>query len=150
MEEKIKDGLVPCPCCGSNLCYAQRHEDDVETWICMTCGHTSSTYMKKGTPEEQAVTDKQPSLYKDLSFTDKDGYVWYPATMTVPDKGMVYIDGTSPEDWEWVAVPMRKLTTKEKRMKQFKGKEYVVDSSKTQKFGKEGFLEAALSLGMFE
>ena len=106
--------------------------------------------MKKDTDTERAVTEKQPHLYKDLCFTDPDGYVWYPATMTVPDKGMVYIDGTSAEDWEWAATPMRALTRKEKRMKQFKGKEYIADTSRTKRFGKNGFMEAAVSLGMFE
>ena len=148
-DTEIKDGFVKCPCCGSEMCYAQR-VNNLETWTCMSCGQTSTTLMKKGTAEEIQVTSKQPRLYRDLSFLDSDGYVWYPATIIVPDKGMVYIDGTSIEDWEWAATPMRALTKKEKRLKQYKGKEYVADSAKTRKFGKNGFLEAAMSLGMFE
>ena len=144
----MEDGFVPCPKCGSNMCYAQRI-DDVETWMCFTCGFTSSTLMKKGSDTEQQITAKQAQLYKDLSFVDDAGYVWYPAVLTVPDKGMVYIDYNNG-DWDWVATPMRKLTPKEKRMKQYKGKEYVANIKETKRFGKEGFMEAAVAMGMFD
>lgn len=149
---ETKDGFVVCPCCGSNMCYAQQI-GDIETWICMSCGKTSSTLMKQGSKTEQQVTEKQPQIYRDLSFVDTDGYVWYPAVLTVPDKGMVYIDINTNSDgskvWEWVETPMRKLTSKEKKMKQFKGKSFTTDIKGTKRFGKEGFVEAAVAAGFF-
>lgn len=152
VEDK-KDGFTSCPKCGSAMCYVQRL-GGVETWICLTCGMTSSTLMKKGSEFEQTITNKQPQIYRDLGFTDKDGYVWYPAVLTVPDKGMVYIDivtdDSGNQTWEWVATPMRKLTPKEKRLKEFKGKEFTTNIKKTKKFGQNGFTEAAVSLGMFD
>lgn len=152
MTKTIKDGFIVCPRCESNMCYAQQ-VGDVETWICMTCGRTSSTLMKQGSETEKKITAKQPQIYKDLGFVDPDGYVWYPAVLTVPEKGMVYVDIFDNPDgtktWEWVATPMRKLTPKEQRMKQFKGKEYTADTKKTIRFGQHGFVEAAISVGLF-
>ena len=148
MSEEIKDGLIECPRCKSHVCYGQKIGSE-ETWLCLTCGFSSTTLMKSGTETEKNVSNKQPKLYQDLRFTDSDGYVWYPSCMTVPEIGMVYIDGTNLEDWEWVATPMRKLSPKEQRMKQYRGQKYVANVKETKRFGKDGFMKAAISIGMF-
>ncbi len=143
----MQDGMVKCPRCGSQLCYAQR-VGDLETWLCMSCGMTSTTLMKEGTDSEKAVTARQPQLYKDLKFVDKDGYVWYPAVITVPEKGMVYLDGTTVDNAEWVGIPFRPLTKKEKRMKQYAGKNYLLEAANTKHFGRDGFVDALSAMGM--
>lgn len=147
-EQKLKDGFVECPHCKSRLCYAQQL-DDQETWMCFHCGYTSTTQMKEGTPVEKAVTEKHPNLYQDLKFVDPDGYVWYPAVLTVPGRGMLYIDGSSTADWQWAVTPMRTLTEKERKLKQFRNQEYAADMKRTKYYGKEGFIEAASDLGLF-
>lgn len=148
-----QDGLVVCPKCGSNVCYAQRVEDE-ETWICMTCGFTSTTLMKEGTETEKAVSERQPRLYQDLRFVDKDGYVWYPAVLSQSETGMVYLDGTSKEDCKWVAVPLviiprprrRELI---KRGKLTKDQKYLADHSNRKEFSfDQGFIEALTYLKM--
>lgn len=144
-----KDGFVECPHCGSNMCYAQSVGDQ-ETWMCLTCGFSSTTLMKEGTESEKQVSERQPQLYQDLKFTDRDRYVWYPAVITLPEVGMVYLDGTSKEDCRWASVPFRKITFKERKLKKFKGQQYVADMQKIQYFSKDnGFIEAAMSIGMF-
>lgn len=148
MQQKIRDGFVECPHCGSSLCYTQNVNGE-ETWTCMSCGYTSTTLMKEGSETEQAVSARQPHLYQDLKFVDRDKYVWYPAVVTVPEKGMVYVSGTSLEDWQWAATPMRKLTGKEQRMKKYKGSKYVADTEHTKFYGREGFIQAAVDVGMF-
>lgn len=147
---EVNDGFVECPKCHSRYCYVQ-NTDGKEVWMCLGCGYTSTTNMKEGSETEQVVSDRQPQLYRDLKFVDTDGYVWYPAVVTVPEKGMVYIDGTNVEDWEWVATPMRKLTGKELRSKKYRKQRYVANTDKTERFGKEeGFLKAADAIGFFE
>lgn len=143
----MEDGFVTCPHCGSQLCYAQ-NVDEQETWACMSCGFTSTTLMKEGSETEKAVSARHPNLYKDLKFVDKDGYVWYPSVVTVPGKGMIYVDGSNSEDWQWAVTPMRSLTKKEKRMKAYAGKEYLTDIKGTKHFGKEGYVEAMAFLGL--
>lgn len=149
MQEMIKDGFVMCPHCNCNLCYTQNINGE-ETWMCLGCGYTSTTLMKEGTDTEKQVSSKQPKLYQDLKFVDKDRYVWYPAVMTVPDKGMVYVDGASAKEWQWAATPMRKLTEKEQRMKKYKNSRYVADTERTKFFGEGGFVQAAEAIGMFD
>lgn len=143
----MEDGFVTCPHCGSQLCYAQ-NVDGQETWACFSCGFTSTTLMKEGSETEKAVSAKHPNLYKDLKFVDKDGYVWYPSVVTVPGKGMIYVDGSDSENWQWAVTPMRPLTKKEKRMKAYAGKEHLVDVRSTKYFGKDGYVEAMAFLGL--
>lgn len=147
MTENIQEGFVTCPRCRSQLCYSQQVGSE-ETWMCLSCGFTSTTVMKQGTETEKQVSDRQPRLYKELKFVDNDEYVWYPAVLSVPEKGIVYLDGTSVEDSEWVGIPIRELTKKEKRMPQYKGKKFLLDPKNTQHFGKDGFVLAMGSLGM--
>lgn len=146
---EVDDGFIVCPRCGSHLCYAQRIPSGDETWMCMSCGFTSTNLMKEGSETEQQVTQSQPKLYLDLKFVDPDGYVWYPAVITVPDAGMVFLDGTSLENYEWVGVPLRPLTKKEQRMKQNKDKTFMMETAKTKHFGKDGFTNAVSEMGIW-
>lgn len=150
-EKEFSDSFIVCPHCGSQLCYHQKLENEVEAMTCMACGFTTSTLMKEGSETEKAVSEKHPSLYKDLKFVDQFGYVWYPSVVTVPGVGMVYIDGSSKEDWQWAATPMRKLTRHERRHGKYtKGQEYVALPNQTKKFGQSGgFVQACASINLF-
>lgn len=147
---ETKDGLIRCPHCGSEVCYEQ-HIGDVTTAMCLSCGFTTTSQMQEGSEAEQAVFSKNPKLYKGLRFVDPaTKLVWYPAVLAVPEKGMVYINGSTEENWQWTATPVRKLTRKEQRLKKYQGQKYVADMKSSKFFGKDGFLEAATSLGMFD
>ena len=147
-EQQVIDSFVVCPHCGSTLCYHEDQGEGVESMICMHCGFTTTNQMLEGSETEKAVTAKHPSLYKDLKFVDVHGFVWYPAVITVPGTGMVYVDGSSTEDWEWASTPMRKLTRKERRSGRFGQNEFVAVPNATKHFGKEGFMQAMSSLGL--
>lgn len=152
MEEndiQLGDSFVQCPHCGSVVCYSQK-AGELETLICMSCGFTTTNQMQDGSEAERAVFEKNPSLYKDIRFIDKFGYVWYPAVIAVPDAGMVYVDGTSAKDWQWVSVPNRKLTRHERRSGRYpKDQEYIAITDHLKKFGQDGFVEAMSSIGLF-
>lgn len=148
------DKFEVCPRCGSNMCYVQDLPDGNQTKLCFTCGFTTNTQMKEGSELEQATEAKQAQVYRDLKFVDQTGFVWYPAVFSTPDKGMVYLDINKDEEGKpvlnWAATPMRKLTPKEQRSKKYRGMKYVADTKATKFFDIYGFMEAALSLGMFD
>ena len=147
-EQQVADTFVQCPHCGSRLCYSQvvgktEQGEDIETLTCLSCGFTTSNQMLEGSETEKAVSAKHPSLYKDLRFKDVHGFVWYPAVVTAPNVGMVYIDGSSTEDWEWAFTPMRKLTRRERRSGKYGDQEYISIPVATKKFGQDGgFIKA--------
>lgn len=150
-EQQFSDSFMVCPHCGSKLCYKQTLPDGVESYTCMACGFTTSTLMVAGSETEQEVSKKYPTLYKDLKFKDPTtNLVWYPAVVTVPGRGMVYIDGSDFRTWSWAATPMRRLTRRERRHGPYKGQEYIAVPKETQKFGQEGgFVRACAFLNLF-
>ena len=92
-----QDQLVEGPF-GSNACYEQSFEQEgkeIKTWLCFGSGFTTSTLMTEGSKVVQDLLETSPELYVDLLHTDKDKKVWAPATITLPEKGMVFLDRKS-------------------------------------------------------
>jgi hypothetical protein len=90
-----------------------------------------------------------PELYKDIMFVDKDNRVWFPSTMTLPGKGMVFVDGTAKENWQWAAVKAIEIAEEDK--KNFpKDQTHKMDMKNIQHFEKEDFMEALDSIGFFD
>lgn len=63
--------------------------------------------------------ETSPELYKDLLFEDDTNRVWAPSTLTLPGKGMTFIDGTSKTDWKWKAVRAIEITEEDRKDKQY-------------------------------
>lgn len=151
----MEDQLVECKRCGSNACYEQHINEDTTTWLCMGCGFTTSTLMTEGSATANQATSTLPELYKDLVYVDKDKLVWLPAVITLPDQGMVYLDGTSQEDWRWAAVksiPLSKEDKKDKingRPKYPKGVNTKADMKNIKHFAQDNFMDALEVVGFY-
>ena len=147
----MKDQLVDCKRCGGNACYEQHIDESTTTWLCMGCGFTTSTVMNEGGKVVKDLLETSPELYKDLLFTDSDKRVWAPSTITLPGKGMVFLDGTSKDDWQWSAVKAIKITDEERKVKNFpKDQEYKMDMQGAKKFGEKDFMDALEIIGFYE
>ena len=151
------DKLVEGPF-GSNACYEQVIEQDgneITTWMCFGSGFTSSTLMTKGNPALEAALSTSPELYKSIMHTDSKGRVWLPATITLPDQGMVFVDGTTKEDWKWAAVksiPLSKEDREQKvngKLKYPKGVNTKADMKNIQHFGQGDFMDALDVIGFY-
>jgi hypothetical protein len=75
-----------------------------------------------------------PELYKALRFVDINGYHWYPNSVMLEDKSMIFADGKSADDWKWAAV---------------KGKDKKADMSTKQDFDQNNFMDALEYIGYF-
>jgi len=147
------DKLVEGPF-GSNACYEQSFEQDgqeIKTWLCFGSGFTTSTLMHEGSKTVSDLLETSPELYKDLLHTDKDKRVWAPSTISLPEKGMVFIDGVSKDEWNWAAVKAIKITEEERKTKKFpKDQTYKMDMQNAEKFGKKDFMDALEFIGFFK
>lgn len=147
------DKLVDGPF-GSNACYESTFEQDgqqITTWLCFGSGYTTSTLMTKGSEVVAAALETSPELYKDLMHEAKDGKVWIPATITLPGKGMVFVDGTSKRDWKWSAVKSIELTEEEVKSKRYpKGQTQKMDMANALKFEQKDFMDALEVIGFYE
>jgi len=147
------DRLVEGPF-GSNACYEQTFEQDgkeIKTWMCFGSGFSTSTLMTEGSEAVRTTLETSPELYKDLMHIDAEGRVWFPATITLPAKGMVFIDGTSKDNWQWSAVKAIELTEEETKSGKFpEGQTIKMDMANAQKFGQGDFMDALEVIGFYE
>ena len=147
------DKLVEGPF-GSNACYEQSFEQDgqeVKTWLCFGSGFTTSTLMTEGSKTVADLLETSPELYKELLHTDKDKRVWAPATISLPAKGMVFIDGVSKDEWNWAAVKAIPISEEDKKNKNFPTDQtHKMDMQNAEKFGKKDFMDALESIGFFK
>lgn len=144
-----EDKLSVCPRCGGNANYEQVVSEEVTTHFCFGCGFSSSTMMKKDSKLVYDTLQSSPELYKDLMYVDSEDKVWFPSTVTVPNKGMVFADGTSKFDWRWTAVKSIEIP-KEELSKFPKGQTTKMDMKNLSHFEKEDFMEALSSINFFE
>lgn len=140
--------LVICDRCGSNACMENKINENLTTLFCFGCGFTTSTELIQGSDEIKGILDGAPELYKDLLFVDKKGRVWFPSTVTLPEKGMVFLDGTDKDNWTWSAVKAVEIT-EEERSKFPSGQKYKMDVKGAKKFGKRDFMDALETIGFF-
>ena len=149
-----KDQLVEGPF-GSNACYEQVITDGndnttITTWLCFGSGFSSSTLMTEGSKTVADLLETAPELHKDLIHIDDKKRVWAPATITIPEKGMVFVDGTSKEDWKWSAVKAIEITEEERKEKNFpEGQTHKMDMPNAKLYGKKDFMDALEHIGFY-
>ena len=141
------DKLVECKRCGGNACYEQNIGEDITTWMCMGCGFTTSTLMTKDGEVVKNAIETSPELYKDLMFEDTDKRVWLPATITLPEKGMVFIDGASKQEWKWAAVKAVPLQEGDKKVSE--GHTHKMDMKNVKHFKQKDFMDALENIGFY-
>ncbi len=141
--------MIVCPHCGGNACYEQQVNEEVTTHFCFGCGFTTSTLMEVNSKVTVDTLANSPELYKDIMFVDKDNKVWFPSTMTLPGKGMVFVDGTSTENWQWAAVTAIEIAEEEKNNFP-KDQTHKMDMKNIRHFDQGDFMEALDSIGFFD
>lgn len=141
--------MIVCPHCGGNACYEQQVNEEVTTHFCFGCGFTTSTLMEVNSKVTLDTLANSPELYKDIMFVDKDNKVWFPSTMTLPGKGMVFVDGTSKENWQWAAVTAIEIAEEEKNNFP-KDQTHKMDMKNISHFDQGDFMEALDSIGFFD
>ena len=141
------DKLVDCKRCGGNACYEQNIDESITTWMCMGCGFTTSTLMSKDGEVVKNAVETSPELYKDIMFEDSDQRVWLPATITLPAKGMVFVDGVNKKDWKWAAVNAVPLQEGDKKVSDTQT--HKMDMKNVKHFNQKDFMDALETIGFF-
>ena len=127
----MTEKLIDCPRYESNAC-SEISNEKVTIWICMGCGFTSNTTITDENVEQMEKT--LPELYKALKYKDESGKYWYPNSIMLEDKSMVFAEGTSIENWKWSAV---------------QSKDGKADMTTKQEFPEREFMDALEYIGYF-
>lgn len=147
----MQDQLVECKRCGGNASYEQHIDKNTTTWLCMGCGFTTSTVMLEGSKLINELLETSPELYKDLLFKDVDGRMWAPATITLPGKGMVFVDGNNKNNWVWKAVKAVEITEEDRALKQYPSDQsHRMDMQGAKEFGQREFMDALEVIGFYD
>lgn len=111
MEQKSK--FTECLYCNSDACVETDIGNNEKTWLCYTCGFQSSTLYGKDSETSKEIYSSLPELYKSLSNVIDDRY-YFPTTINIPEKGMVFIDGVNKDEYCWVGVRATSVLEEEK------------------------------------
>lgn len=145
-----KDKLSICPKCGCDGCYVVPISEFANRYFCWGCGFNTTDLMKEGEFDFEEIELALPELYKDLAVTDSEGRRWYPSTISIPDKGTVFVNGQSADNWQWAGILVRELTDAEKAKNTGKlGTKYLSDTNTLKMFGRD-FIEACDYVGIFK
>jgi hypothetical protein len=103
--------------------------------------------MTEGSEVVKAALETSPELYKALMFKDVDGNIWMPSTITLPNKGMVFVDGTSKDTWQWAAV--RAIPLQEGDKKASDDQTHKMDMKNVKHYAEKDFMDALEQIGFF-
>ena len=139
--------LIVCKRCGSNACLEQQIDENITTHLCMGCGFTTSTLMTEGSEVVKTALETSPELYKDLLHKDPTGNIWMPSTITLPNKGMVFVDGTNKGNWQWAAVKAISLQEGDKKISD--DQTHKMDMKNLKHYAEKDFMDALEYIGFF-
>ena len=118
----INEKLTTCPRCGGDACHKASNEQ-LTIWSCFGCGYTSNTTItEENLPN---IESTMPQLYLDIKFQDPNGHYWYPSTVILEDKSMVFADGKNKDDWKWAGVQSKDGNADMTTVKYFEEKDFM-------------------------
>jgi len=143
------DKIIDCPNCKEKACCYQTQINEFHnSYACFGCGFTTNDLMIEGEFDFDKFESTLPELYKDLKKVDSSHRVWYPQAINITEKGTVFANGKSKDQWQWSAIKTIQLTEEEKSNPRFKNQAYKSDSKTLQNFGSD-FIEACDYIGFF-
>jgi hypothetical protein len=147
------DNLITCDRCSSDACYVQEVNNEIKLYHCYGCGFIANSVMKRDSQFLEEQMEILPELYKELLGEDEEtGLIWMPNTINIPDKGMVFADGLSANNWAWAAVKAISMPEDEKDKFKEKGKDYnwKMDMTTLKHFPEREYMEALDYIGVFK
>jgi len=158
--DQFEPTKVKSPISGKNNCFEHSQTMDtgevIKSWMCMDSGYTSTTLNVEGSEILENYQETTAELIKDLKWIDPETkLVWYPMVLNFPSFGILFPDGTSKDDWHWMAAPSVDVSPEEQKKYPIPGQPgqfYTrrVDMEAGRKFAPDQFYEAAKFLGFVQ
>jgi hypothetical protein len=151
----MADYMTTCSRCGGNAAYVQEVNENIKNYICYGCGFQTNTLMKKGEEFFEQQMELLPDLYKELMGEDEDGKICMPTVINLPNKGMVFANGTNASNWRWSSVKAVPVKEEEKEKYPIPGKkgeyyEWRMDMSTITHYNEKDFVDALDFIGIFD
>jgi hypothetical protein len=150
----MKDKLSICPKCGGDACYVTPVNEQKNNYYCFGCGYQTNDLMVENEFDFESYEETLPELYKDIKYVDEAKRVWYPITINIQDKGTVFADGTSADNWAWGGIQSVEVSDEEKGKFKIPGTEdfytHKTDIKTLKNFAQHDFIEALDYIGFFD
>ena len=146
------DNLINCSRCGSDACYVDEVNMNIKTYFCYGCGFQTNSLMKEGEEFFTQQSEFLPELYKALFHNDGEK-IWMPSAVNIPDKGMVFANGSDITNWGWGTVKAIPVTEDEKEKYPIPNKEgqyyeWRMDMTTLKTFPEREYMEALSYIGL--
>ena len=148
----MKDNLVSCKKCGGNACY-ETQLGLIKSYFCWGCGFCSNTTLMEGSVPQKDYESTLPQLYVDFKFIDNEKKVWYPATINLPEKGILFLNGADKTNAKWTVMLVQEVNESEKEKFKKAGGEYFthkIDPKTAKHFKLGDFMDGLEVLGIFK
>ena len=131
----------------------QEVSPEIKLYWCYGCGFTCNTAMKLESEFLKEQMEILPELYKALIVEDEEGKIWMPSSVNIPNKGMVFANGSSKEQWNWAAVKAVPVKEEEKEKYPIPGKqgEYYerrMDMTTLKEYPEREFMDCLSYIGV--
>jgi hypothetical protein len=129
----------------------QEVSPEIKLYWCYGCGFTCNTAMKLESEFLKEQMEILPELYKALIVEDEEGKIWMPSSVNIPNKGMVFANGTNATNWKWTAVLAVPVKEEEKEKFKLKGggyAEWKMDMTTQKHFDERDYIEALSYIGV--
>jgi len=152
----MNEKLITCPCPKkSDACYEMEINQEVKNYQCYGCGFVTNTLMKKDSQFFEEQMELLPNLYKELMGEDEEGKIWMPSVVNIPNKGMVFANGTSSDNWKWAAVKSVPVSEEEKEKFPIPGKpgefyKQRMDMETLKEFSENDYIDALEYIDVFD
>ena len=145
-----KDYIGTCPLTSmEDGAYITPINETLKSYKSLITGFYSSDLMVEGEFDFDKFEESLPELYKDVKQVDVEGRVWYPQVINVEDKGIVFVGGTSKDDYGWVGIKHTPVLEEEKEKFKRPDGSYISwknDPKTMKKFGKNEFIKSKYNL----
>ena len=141
------DTIIDCPKSGGDLCYKVEVNKEITSFLSLSCGYWTNTLMKEGSEFYNEQLTTLPELYKDIAWEDPETkLIWIPNTINIPDKGMVFANGSSIDEWSWAAVKAVELEEGDEA--KVEGQTHKMDMSTLKSFVERDYMDALSYIGV--
>ena len=141
------DEIINCPKSGGDLCYKMEVNKDITNYLSLSCGFWTNTLMKEGSDFFNEQISTLPELHKDLAWEDPyTNLIWIPNTINIEDKGMVFANGSSIDEWSWAAVKAVELEEGDEA--KVEGQTHKMDMTTLKSFVERDYMDALSYIGV--
>ena len=139
--------VIDCPVCyDTDKCFEDVQET-FKSYLCFNCGFMSDSRYEIDSLTLIENLKSSPQLVQDLQIKDKQrNIVWFPAVINMGEKGLIFPEGTTPQDYVWKYAQVVEVSEEERD--KYDNYDRRLDVENAESFGQNGFLEACKAMGI--